>query len=104
MNQQAFTTQLYFQEQRWKSCVVPCLLIAILAAGAFLRFFQLGQAGVNEYYAAAVKSMLVSWKNFFFVAFEPGGSVSVDKPPLGFWIEAASAYFLGVNGFALALP
>lgn len=84
--------------RRW---IVAASLIAILAAGAFLRFYQLGQSGVNDYYAAAVKSMLLSWKNFFFVAFEPGGSLSLDKPPLGFWIEAVSAYFFGVNGWAL---
>ena len=81
------------------------LLALILGLGAFLRFYGLGAGGVgNTYYAAAVKSMLLSWKNFFFVAFEPGGSVSVDKPPLGFWVQAVSAYFLGVTGFALALP
>ncbi|MEA3349450.1 MAG: glycosyltransferase family 39 protein, partial [Chloroflexota bacterium] len=33
-----------------------------------------------------------------------GGSVTVDKPPLGFWVQAVSAYIFGVNGFALALP
>ena len=48
--------------------------------------------------------MLTSWPNFFFVAFEPGGSVSVDKPPLGLWIEAISAGLMGINGFALAFP
>lgn len=80
-------------------------LVSILLLGAFLRFYQLGSSGYgNEYYAATVKSMLTSWHNFFFVAFEPGGSVSVDKPPLGFWLEAASALLFGVNGFALALP
>ncbi len=85
--------------------IIPILLVLILALGAFLRFYYLGEAGVgNQYYAAAVKSMLQSWHNFFFVAFEPGGSVSVDKPPLGFWVQCLSAYFLGVNGFALALP
>jgi 4-amino-4-deoxy-L-arabinose transferase-like glycosyltransferase len=88
-----------------QNLIIGGLLFAILALGAFLRFYNLGEAGIgNEYYAAAVKSMLLSWKNFFFVAFEPGGSVSVDKPPLGFWIEAASAYLFGLNGFALALP
>jgi 4-amino-4-deoxy-L-arabinose transferase-like glycosyltransferase len=104
MNEQRSLTGIHSfwnDRQRW---IVPLLLGIVLLAGACLRFYQLGQAGVNDYYAATVKSMLVSWKNFFFVAFEPGGSVSVDKPPLGFWIEAASAYFLGVNGFALALP
>jgi 4-amino-4-deoxy-L-arabinose transferase-like glycosyltransferase len=85
--------------------VISILLVLILALGAFLRFYHLGETGVgNQYYAAAVKSMLQSWHNFFYVAFEPGGSVSVDKPPLGFWVQCLSAYFLGVNGFALALP
>ena len=58
----------------------------------------------NAYYTAAVKSMLQSWSNFFFVAAEPGGSVTVDKPPLGLWIEAVFAYFLGVSGFSVSLP
>ncbi|HNB52430.1 MAG TPA: glycosyltransferase family 39 protein, partial [Anaerolineales bacterium] len=53
---------------------------------------------------AAVKSMLQSGHNFFFVAAEPGGSVTVDKPPLGLWIEAAFAFVLGVSGFSVSLP
>ena len=77
--------------------------IVILAAG--LRFANLEAIGYgNTYYTAAVKSMLQSWHNFFFVAAEPGGSVSVDKPPLGLWLQAISAYFLGINGFAVVLP
>lgn len=90
---------------RRQKILVTILLALILLLAAFLRFYHLGETGVgNQYYAAAVKSMLQSWHNFFFVAFEPGGSVSVDKPPLGFWVQCLSAYFLGVNGFALALP
>jgi len=78
-------------------------LVIVLAA--FLRFFRLGAYGVgNAYYAATVQSMLTSWRNFFFASCEPGGSVTVDKPPLGFWVQAASAYVFGINGFALALP
>jgi len=85
--------------------VAALALSLIILLGAFLRFYQLGTYSIgNIYYAATVKSMLTSWHNFFFAAFEPGGSVSVDKPPLGFWVQAPSAYFLGVNGFALALP
>ncbi len=77
----------------------------VILLGAFLRFYKLGAYSVgNAYYAATVQSMLTSWRNFFFGAFEPGGSVTVDKPPLGFWVQAASAAVLGVNGFALALP
>lgn len=78
-------------------------LIVILAA--VLRFANLDAIGyANHYYTAAVKSMLQSWHNFFYVAAEPGGSVSVDKPPLGLWIQAISAYFLGVSGFSVVLP
>jgi 4-amino-4-deoxy-L-arabinose transferase-like glycosyltransferase len=77
--------------------------IVLLAAGLRLANLQaLGYA--NHYYTAAVASMLQSWHNFFFVAAEPGGAVSVDKPPVGLWLQAASALLFGVNGFAVLLP
>jgi 4-amino-4-deoxy-L-arabinose transferase-like glycosyltransferase len=70
-----------------------------------LHIYNIESIGdANAYYTAAVKSMLQSWSNFFFVAAEPGGSVTVDKPPLGLWIEAAFAFFLGVSGFSSSLP
>lgn len=91
--------------ERQRAAATLLLLALILLLGGWLRFHNLGEAGVgNSYYAAAVKSMLTSWPNFFFASYEPGGSVSVDKPPLGLWVQALFAYFLGVNGFALALP
>jgi len=80
-------------------------LVGISLLAAFLRFFRLEQEGyANLYYAATVKSMLTSWHNFFFASFDPGGFVTVDKPPLGFWIQAASAALLGFNGLSLLLP
>ncbi|HOG46584.1 MAG TPA: glycosyltransferase family 39 protein [Anaerolineae bacterium] len=86
--------------------MLPLLgLTAIVLLAAALRFANLEVLGyANHYYTAAVKSMLQSWHSFFFVAAEPGGSVSVDKPPLGLWIQASSAYFLGVNGLGVLLP
>lgn len=85
--------------------VVLGLLVSILIMALLLRLWRLGVYGYgNEYYAAAVKSMLQSWQNFFFIAAEPGGSVMVDKPPLGLWLQAISAWIFGVNGFSLALP
>jgi 4-amino-4-deoxy-L-arabinose transferase-like glycosyltransferase len=80
-------------------------LTAIVILSAYLFVSNLSAIGyANHYYTAAVKSMLQSWHNFFFVAAEPGGSVSVDKPPVGLWLQTISAYFLGVNGFAVVLP
>jgi len=76
-----------------------------MVLSVILHFTNLDSIGdANAYYTAAVKSMLISWKNFFYVAAEPGGSVTVDKPPLGLWIEGISAYFLGVSGFSVSLP
>ena len=80
-------------------------LPVIIVLAAVLRFANLESVGLaNHYYTAAVTSMLQSWHNFFFVAAEPGGSVSVDKPPLGLWIQTISAYFLGVSGLSVVLP
>lgn len=81
------------------------ILIAIMILALGLHLYNLNSIGdANAYYTAAVKSMLMSWKNFFFAAAEPGGSVSVDKPPLGLWIEALFAYCLGVSGVSVSLP
>ncbi|MBT3322282.1 MAG: glycosyltransferase family 39 protein [Anaerolineae bacterium] len=88
-----------------KKLLTAIALTLIIALGAFLRLYQLGAYSIgNTYYAATVKSMLTSPSNFFFGSFEPGGSVTVDKPPLGFWVQAISAGLFGVSGFSLALP
>ena len=78
-------------------------LIVLLAAG--LRLYNLQSVGeANTYYTAAIKAMTQSFHNFFFAAAEPGGSVTVDKPPLGLWLQAISALIFGVNGVAVVLP
>ncbi|HTK07279.1 MAG TPA: glycosyltransferase family 39 protein [Ktedonobacteraceae bacterium] len=86
-------------------------LAVIIVLSIFLNFFRLGQnqfldigSGVNSYYAAAVKSMLMNWHNFFFAAFDPQGFLAIDKPPLGFWIQAASARIFGFSAWSLLLP
>ena len=80
------------------------LLGAILALSAFLNLSRLSsEEFANVYYAASVKNMLLSWHNFFFASYD-AGFVSVDKPPLGLWIQAASAYIFGFDGLSLLLP
>jgi 4-amino-4-deoxy-L-arabinose transferase-like glycosyltransferase len=80
-------------------------LFAIILISVVLNFANLGIEGYgNSYYAAGVKSMLASFRNFFFVASDPGGFVSLDKPPLGFWIQAISAKIFGFSGWSILLP
>lgn len=48
--------------------------------------------------------MLRNWDAFLFAAFDAGGFVSVDKPPLGLWLQVLSARVFGFNGVAPLLP
>lgn len=80
-------------------------LIPIIILSAILNFWNLSIEGTgNSYYAAAVKSMTLSFKNFFFVSFDPAGFVSIDKPPVGFWLQAISAKLFGFSGVSILLP
>jgi 4-amino-4-deoxy-L-arabinose transferase-like glycosyltransferase len=80
-------------------------LAAVLAFSAFLNVFRLSQNGyANVFYSAGVSSMLRSLHNFVFVSFDPGGLISVDKPPLGLWVQALSAELFGFAPLSLLLP
>lgn len=82
-----------------------CLLLLIMILSIILNFTNLSIEGTaNSYYAAAAKSMTLSLKNFFFVAFDPAGFVTIDKPPLGFWLQAISAKVFGFSGWSIILP
>src|SRR5437763_1763030 len=78
---------------------------AVLLVAAALNLWGLDREGyANTYYAAAIKSMLTSWHNFFYLSFDSGGFVSVDKAPLGLWVQAASAKVFGFSGLSLLVP
>lgn len=80
-------------------------ILPILLLSAILNFANLGIEGyANTYYAAGVKSMLMSFKNFFFVSSDPSGFVTIDKPPLGFWLQTISAKIFGFSGWSIILP
>ncbi len=80
-------------------------LAPILALAAVLNTNKLSQNHyANVFYSAGVKSMLESFHNFFFASFDPGGLVTVDKPPFGLWIQALSAKIFGFSPLSLLLP
>lgn len=81
------------------------LLFGIAALAAFLNIYGIWKDQyANAYYTAAVTSMLQSFHNFFFASFDPGGFVTVDKPPVAFWIQTLSAAIFGVHGWSVILP
>ena len=80
-------------------------LAGVLVLSAVLNTYQLSKNGyANVFYSAGLKSMLRSLHNFVFVSFDPGGLVSVDKPPLGLWAQAASAKVFGFSPLSLLIP
>src|SRR6266849_701423 len=77
----------------------------IMLLSIFMNFFQLGQNGFgNLFYASGVRSMLDSWHNFFFVSYDPGGFVTIDKPALGFWLQTICSKLFGFTPFSIFLP
>ncbi len=77
---------------------------AITLGAAVLRLIYIGRVSPDPFYDAAVRSMGLSWHNFFFGAFEPGGSVSIDKPPVDLWLQVASVKAFGFSSTTLKLP
>jgi 4-amino-4-deoxy-L-arabinose transferase-like glycosyltransferase len=61
-------------------------------------------AALEAFYGAAARSMSLSWHNFFFGAFDPAGTVSVDKIPGSLWPQALLMRIVGFHVWAVVLP
>lgn len=81
------------------------ILWLILLLAAFLYGYGVwNDHYVNTYYTTAVGSMLQNFHNFFFASLDSAGSVTVDKPPVTFWIQTLSALIFGLHGWSVILP
>ena len=78
------------------------LLVAALAALSYC--WGMAHASLETFYGGAVRSMSQSWHDFFFGSFDPWGTVSVDKLPGAFWLQALSLRVFGVHMWAYVLP
>jgi len=77
----------------------------VLVLAAALRLWHLESNGFGtEYYAAGVRSALQGGALLFYNSFDPAGFISLDKPPVAFWIQAAFAWLLGFSGWSIHLP
>jgi 4-amino-4-deoxy-L-arabinose transferase-like glycosyltransferase len=64
----------------------------------------MARASVEPFYGAAARSMSQSWHDFVFGAFDPAGTITVDKLPGALWLQALSLRILGFHIWALVLP
>src|SRR5438046_2652 len=80
-------------------------LLLLVGLAAVLNLWALSQNGwANEYYSAAVHSMASSWHNFLYDSFDPSGVMTVDKPPLGLWVQALSVRVFGYHPLSMLIP
>jgi 4-amino-4-deoxy-L-arabinose transferase-like glycosyltransferase len=64
----------------------------------------MGNVALEPFYGAAARSMSQSWHNFIFGAFDPWGTVTVDKLPGALWVQALSLRLFGFHLWAIVLP
>ena len=82
----------------WPECLIVAASLVFFAWGLSKNGYG------NPYYAAAARSMTLSWKNFLFGAADPGGWITTDKPPLALWLGALSARVFGFSSWSLLMP
>ncbi len=87
--------------RRWPEIAA---LVAITAFAAALRMWSLAKVPSDPFYDASVASMPLSLHNFLLGAYDPGGSLAVDKPPLDLWLQVLSTQLFGFGSFTLKLP
>lgn len=80
----------------------PALLV-VTALAALSYCWRTGST-IELYYAAAVRSMSASWHDFIYGAFDPAGTITVDKLPGSLWVQALSVRVFGFHVWALMLP
>src|ERR1019366_1541758 len=81
---------------------VAIAAIAVLAG--VLRLWSLADVPGDPFYDAAVRSMPLSLHNFLLGAYEPGGTLAIDKPPLDLWLQVLTTQVFGFGSVALKLP
>jgi 4-amino-4-deoxy-L-arabinose transferase-like glycosyltransferase len=80
-------------------------LIGLLALTAVLNLWNLSINGwANTYYSGAVRSMSTSWHDFLFASLDKTGLMTVDKPPLAFWVQALSVRVFGFHPLSILVP
>jgi 4-amino-4-deoxy-L-arabinose transferase-like glycosyltransferase len=79
-------------------------LLAIAALSAVAYSTGAAHASLEPYYGAAARSMSQSWRDFVFGAFDPSGTITVDKLPGALWPQALSVRVFGFHIWAFVLP
>ena len=83
--------------------VEACGLLVALGVAGWLRFTALDGLG-NLFYASTVRSMGRSWRHFWYAAYDPAATLTVDKPPVALWLQVAATRLVGFDAHGLIGP
>jgi 4-amino-4-deoxy-L-arabinose transferase-like glycosyltransferase len=79
-------------------------LLALVVCSAAVYGWDASRTGYSDYYATAARSMSESWNAFFFGAFDPQSTITLDKLS-GFLVpQALSVRLFGFSAWSLAVP
>jgi 4-amino-4-deoxy-L-arabinose transferase-like glycosyltransferase len=81
----------------------PVLLLLAIGSGV-ASGWGLSDDVLESFYGAAARSMSSSWHDFFFGAFDPAGTMTVDKLPGELWVQALFLRVAGFHVWAVVLP
>jgi 4-amino-4-deoxy-L-arabinose transferase-like glycosyltransferase len=79
-------------------------LVGVAAAAAVVYAWGITRSSLHEYYSPAVKSMSENWKAFFYGAYDPAASITLDKLPGAFQVQALSARLFGFHAWSVLAP
>ncbi len=79
-------------------------LIAIAAVAGLAYAWGMNGAALEAFYGAAARSMSTSWHDFVFGAFDPAGTISIDKIPGSLWPQALLLRVVGFHVWAVVAP
>jgi len=80
------------------------ILIAITALATLSYSWGVSNFPLESLYAATARSMGSSWRDFFFGAVDPSGTVTLDKLPGAFWVQALAVRVFGFHYWVVAMP
>jgi 4-amino-4-deoxy-L-arabinose transferase-like glycosyltransferase len=79
-------------------------LLGVAALAALTYAWGMSSAALDTSYGAIARSMSSSWHDFLFGAFDPAGTVTVDKLPGALWPQALALRLFGFHVWAAVLP
>jgi 4-amino-4-deoxy-L-arabinose transferase-like glycosyltransferase len=79
-------------------------VVAIAAVAGLSYAWQASSGTLEIYYEAAVRSMGSSWHDFVYGAFDPAGTITLDKLPGAFWVQGLSVRMFGFHEWAIIAP